>query len=58
MKLFLGSEWKIQSHSPHLKNLAASHRTQKCYSVRFLYPQEQLAKSTRNGLGCDLQLGI
>jgi hypothetical protein len=44
------------SPSPCLNKLATSHRTQKCCSVRFLCPEEELAKSPRNGLGCDLQL--
>jgi hypothetical protein len=43
---------------PCLNNLAASHGTQKCFYVRILFPEEELAKSPRNGLGCDLQLGI
>ena len=46
------------SPSPCLNKLAMSHGTKKCCSVRFLYHEEELAKSHRNGLGCDLQLGI
>jgi hypothetical protein len=43
---------------PCLKMLATSHRTQKCCCISHLCPKEELAKSLRNCLGCDLQLGI
>jgi hypothetical protein len=43
---------------PCLNNLATSHGTQKCCSVSLLCPEEEFTKSPRNGLGCDLQLGI
>jgi hypothetical protein len=58
MKPCLRSGWKKLPPSPCLKELATSHRTKKYYSVRFLCPEEVLAKSLQNGLGCDLQLGI
>jgi hypothetical protein len=46
------------SHSPCLNNIAASHRIKKCFSVSFLFPEEELEKSAQNGSGCHLQLGI
>jgi hypothetical protein len=46
------------AHSPCLNKIEASHGTQKCCSVRFLCPEEELDKNARNGLGCHLQLGI
>jgi hypothetical protein len=58
MKPSLVSRSIMWSPSPCLNKLATSHKTQKCCSVRFLCPEEELAKSPRNGLGCDLQLGI
>jgi hypothetical protein len=58
IKPCLGSGWTMWSHSPCLNKIATSHGTQKCCSVRFLCPEEELDKSPRNGLGCHLQLGI
>jgi hypothetical protein len=58
MKPCLESGWIIWSPIPCLNKLGASHGTQKCFSVSLLYPEWELAKSPRNGLGCDLQLGI
>jgi hypothetical protein len=46
------------SPSPCLNKNAKFHGTQKCCSVRLLFPEEKLAKSPQNGLGCNLQLGI
>jgi hypothetical protein len=46
------------SSSPFLNSLAASHETQKYFSVRFLCPKEELDKESQNGLGYNLQLGI
>jgi hypothetical protein len=54
MKPCLGRGWKMWSPSPCLNKHAKSHGAQKCFSVRLLCLEE----STRNGLGCDLQLGI
>jgi hypothetical protein len=58
IKPCLGRGWTMWSHIPCLNNIAASQGTQKCCSVRFLCPEEELDKSPRNGLGCYLQLGI
>jgi hypothetical protein len=58
MKASLERGLIIFSPLPCLNKLAASHGTQKCFSVRFLCPGEELAKSPRNSLGCDLKLGI
>jgi hypothetical protein len=46
------------SPSTFLENLVSSHETQKCCFVRVLCPEEELPKSPRNGLGCDMRLGI
>ena len=43
---------------PCLNKLATSHGTQKCFPISLLCPEKELSKSPRNGLGCDLQLGI
>jgi hypothetical protein len=48
----------IWSCIPCLKTLVTSHKTHKCCSVSLLCPERELAKTPRNGLGCDLQLGI
>jgi hypothetical protein len=45
------------SPSPCLNKLATSHETQKCCSVRFLCPKEELAKSPLKWFGMRLATG-